>query len=111
MDVYFSTNKLQRLCSSEKDGERALGTQRARKLRQRLAELQAAANLNDISRLPPARCHELIGDRACQLSVDLQHPYRLLFIPANDPVPRKADGGLDWSGVTEVEIIDIDDTH
>jgi len=76
-----------------------------------MAELKAAVDLDDISRLPPARCHELTGDRAGQLSVDLKHPYRLLFIPANDPIIRKSDNGLDWSAVTEVEIIDIDDTH
>ena len=45
------------------------------------------------------------------MSVDLQHPYRLLFVPANNPVPTKEGGGLDWAGVTEIEIIEIVDTH
>jgi proteic killer suppression protein len=71
----------------------------------------AAVTLDDISRVPPARCHELTANRQGQLSVDLKHPYRLLFIPANDPVPRKVDGGLDWARVTEIEIIEIADTH
>lgn len=83
----------------------------AGKLLQRLMELSAADTLHDVSYLPPARCHELAGDRAGQLSVDLEHPYRLLFKVANTPIPRKADGGLDWSVVTEIEIIDIVDTH
>jgi len=78
---------------------------------QRLQELEAADSLADISRVPPPRCHELIGDRAGQISVDLVQPQRLLFIPANDPVPRAEDGGLDWSKVTEIEIIEIADTH
>jgi proteic killer suppression protein len=43
--------------------------------------------------------------------VDLDHPYRLLFIPANDPLPEREDGGLDWSQVAEVEIIGVVDTH
>ncbi|MBW4578676.1 MAG: hypothetical protein KME42_03765 [Tildeniella nuda ZEHNDER 1965/U140] len=59
----------------------------------------------------PGRCHELTGDQAGQLSLDLDHPYRLLFIPANDPIPRKKDSGLNWSEVTEVEILGIEDTH
>lgn len=81
------------------------------KLQQRLMELNAASCLADISSLPSARCHPLVGDRKGQISVDLKHPYRLLFIPANDPIPEKVDGGLDWSRVTEIEIIEITDTH
>jgi proteic killer suppression protein len=76
-----------------------------------MMELKAAISLDDISRLPPARCHELTGNRKGQLSVDLEHPYRMLFIPANNPIPEAEDGGLDWPGVTEIEIIGIVDTH
>jgi proteic killer suppression protein len=43
--------------------------------------------------------------------VDLDHPYRLIFIPANDPIPRKQDGGLDWCAVTQIEILEIVDPH
>jgi hypothetical protein len=38
---------------------------------------------------------------------DLMQPYRLLFIPANDPLPRVADGGIDQSLVTEIEILPL----
>ena len=74
-------------------------------------ELKAATCLDDILRKPPPRCHRLVGNREGQLSVDLVHPYRLLFIPANDPIPETDDAGLDWSRVTEIEIIEIGDTH
>jgi hypothetical protein len=43
--------------------------------------------------------------------VDLEHPYRLLFIPADDPIPFKKYGGIDLVLVTEIEIIEIEDTH
>jgi proteic killer suppression protein len=59
----------------------------------------------------PGRCHEVVGNRAGQLSLDLDHPYRLIFEPANDPIPRKDDGGLDWTKVTAVIIIGVEDTH
>ena len=111
MVVYFHTLKLQKSCCTEREAVRTYGAPLARKLMQRLQELDAAETLADIARVPPPRCHELKGDRAGQLSVDLQHPYRLLFIPANDPVPRLVDGGLDWNRVTEIEIICIADTH
>jgi len=71
----------------------------------------AATTLEDIKRLPGPRCHELKGNRAGQLSVDLDHPYRLIFIPANAPLPEKPDGGLDWNQITAIEITGIEDTH
>jgi proteic killer suppression protein len=111
MQVFFRSKKLQKICSSAKEIQKAFGTARARKLQQRLLELSAAENLSQISRLPPSRCHEMTSDRQGQLSVDLDHPYRLFFIPANDPVPFRDDGGLDWSAVTEIEIIGIEDPH
>jgi len=87
------------------------GPDKSRKLKQRLMELGAADTLSDISHLPPPRCHELTGKEAGIFSVDVDHPYRLLFIPANDPVPLLADGRIDRAKVTEIEIIEIKDTH
>ena len=111
MLIYFRTKKLQKTCSQERIMVKELGAARAGKLKQRLAELKAAETLSDISYLPPPRCHELTGTRAGQFSVDLEHPYRLLFIPADDPVPYRDDGGTNLLLVTEIEIIAIVDTH
>ncbi len=76
-----------------------------------MMELKAADTLADISHLPPPRCHELSGNKKGQLSVDLEHPYRLLFIVANNPYPERKSGGLESESVTEIEIIAIEDTH
>jgi len=53
----------------------------------------------------------MTGNRHGQISVDLDHPYRLFFIPANAPFPRREGGGLDWEAVTEIEIVEIEDPH
>ena len=90
MLIYFRTTKLQKTCSQEQKMIKELGGAMARKLRQRLTELKAADSLSDISHLPPPRCHELTGKRAGQFSVDLEHPYRLLFIPADEPGSAQA---------------------
>ena len=111
MDIIFKTNKLEKLCNHKTHRERECGQQRAKLLGRRLDEFRAADHLADIRSLPAPRCHELIGDRKGQLSVDLDHPYRLIFIVANEPVPLKADGGLDWSKVTAIKIIGVEDTH
>lgn len=111
MEVSFATRKMQKGCSSDKAMRRQWGDRLAQKLQQRLAELAAADSLADIARLPAAHCHELTGDRAGQLSVDLSHPYRLLFAPGNEPIPCKDDGGLDWTKVTKVVVLEVCDTH
>jgi proteic killer suppression protein len=111
MLIFFKTKKLQKICSQRREMQKHLGAGMAKKLQQRLMELNAAETLADISHLPPPGCHELTGNRAGQLSVDLEHPYRLLFVPANVPVPYFEGGGIDRELVTEIEIIAIDDTH
>ena len=111
MEVSFATKSMQKRCSEEKAMQKQWGKNLARRLRQRLMELRAAATLQDICRTPPARCHELKGNRKGQLSVDLEHPYRLIFKPDRSPVPRRKDGGLDWDSVTKVLVIEVVDTH
>jgi len=53
----------------------------------------------------------LNGNRKGQLSFDLDHPCRLIFLPNHKPMPSTDDGGLDWSQVTAVKILGIEDTH
>lgn len=57
------------------------------------------------------RCHEMKGDRAGQISLDLDGPYRLFVVPAASPPPTKDDGGLDWPRVTAICVIAVEDPH
>lgn len=111
MDVSFANRGMQKACSSAKESQKRWGERIARKLQQRLMELKAADTLADISHVPPARCHELSGDRAGQLSVDLVHPHRLIFKPGHDPIPEKLEGGLDRTKVTRIVVMEVCDTH
>lgn len=111
MRIAFRKSKLQKVCSSMREMEKAYGKDIARKLAQRLAELGAADTLADLSHLPPARCHALTADRLGQFSVDLAHPYRLLFEPDHDTVPMDDKGGVIREQITAISIIDVVDTH
>ena len=111
MVIYFRTRKLEKILNNEREMVKHLGQKGAEKGKRRMVELKAAGALSDISHLPPARCHQLTGKEAGIFSVDLEHPYRLLFIPADDPTPRREDGGIDTTKIKEVEIIEIRDTH
>ena len=110
MDIAFSTIKLQKTLNTQNLLVKVHGPDRARRIRKRLDDLNAATTLEDIRSLP-GRCHELTGDRAGQLALDLDHPYRLIFTPAHDPFPVKDDGGLDWTAVTAVVILGVEDYH
>lgn len=107
MDILFQTKQLHKEYNNMSLLQRRHGERRARLIRRRLDELHAADTLADIGHLPPARCHELTNNRKGQFSVDLDHPYRLLFIPAHDPIPMKADGGIDREQVVAIEIIGV----
>lgn len=110
MDIVFRTRKLEKQCNDAREGSRTWGTEQAERLRRRLDDLAAAANLG-VMRTLPGRPHELKADRKGQISIDLKHPYRLIIEPADDPVPTKSDGGLDWDSVTMVRVLEVTDTH
>lgn len=111
MDIRFRSKKLEKVCCQKSRRIKGYGAECGKKLGQRLDELRAASNLGYIRTLPMARCHELKAKRKGQFSVDLKHPLRLIFEPDHDPVPTKPDGGIDWSSVTSITIIEIEDTH
>lgn len=107
MEIDFKDRTLKDLCEQAKLSERKLGTKMARKLRARLADLMAASSVTELPRA--GRPHPLKGDRAGKFALDLVHQHRLVFKPAHNPVPRLQDSGIDWSRVTRVYIIWIED--
>jgi|SRR5579871_3577161 len=110
MDISFATSKMQKLCNSAKKLRGEFGDRMADVIQTRLADLAAAGCLEDM-RFLPGRCHELTGNLAGKLAVDLVHPDRLAFEPNHDPKPTKPDGGLDWKGVTKITVLAIGDYH
>ena len=113
MDIIFSSKKLQKQLSEAKVMVKVHGSRRTALLKVIMTQLRAAPNLGVFAPpySPPNRCHELKGNKKGQLSVDLDHPYRLLFEPINDPLPMRPEGGLDWLKVTAIQIRGVEDTH
>jgi plasmid maintenance system killer protein len=111
MEIGFPTTKTAKLFNSESKLRGEYGPRMAALIQQRLKELSAAENLEQMRKLPGARCHELLQDRAGTFAVDLVHPKRLIFKPDHDPVPTGTGGGIDWSQVTKIEFVEIDDYH
>jgi plasmid maintenance system killer protein len=110
VNIQFADQKFAKEVNDTRLLQRRHGLQRAKLIRRRLDELRAAQTLDEIRSLPAARCHELHGNRTGQLAVNLDQPYRLILTPT-PPIPTKPDGGLDWTRVTAIIVLAIEDYH
>lgn len=108
MEIVFQNQHLRDLCEKKKLAERKLGYICAKKLRLRLNEIRAASTVKDLAF---GRPHPLQGKRLGEMALDLTGGYRLVFAPAETPIPTNADGSVDWSRVTIIEIEYIGDYH
>lgn len=109
MDISFGSQKLQRQCAEERAMRDAWGPAVARKLMLRLTEMEAAETLDDLRRLPQARCQGHPTDKGL-LSVALSGPQRLVFEADYDPLPLAKGGGLDWGRVKKVRVLRVSAT-
>jgi len=110
VEISFTNQKLQKLCESEKELRRVYGTDSAKKVMRRLSDLRAAATLEEMRNLP-GRTHELDGDRAGQLAIDLAGGRRLVIAPTTGWPEAKEDGADVWAEVDAVQVLEIVDYH
>jgi plasmid maintenance system killer protein len=110
LDILFCNSKMEKECCDAKTRQKRHGEERARRLLRRLDELRAAETLAIMKTLP-GRCHELSADLKGKLAIDLDGPYRLIFEPANEPIPFDGNGSLDWNRVTVIRVLLIGDYH
>lgn len=113
MDLFISDKKLRRAIEQQTLDQR-YGTDMSKRISLRLNTLRAAESLGDFwpPKSGPERCHELKGDLIGIFSVDLKHPYRLLFKPKKEtPPPDRSDERQRWQSITAIDILAIEDTH
>lgn len=110
MVILFGSKQLQKRCNSLKNAQKFWGDRRGMLVMRRLDEIADSDTLEILIQVHP-RCHPLKGDLKGLWSVDLEHPYRLIFEPATDPLPMLKSGGLDTGRVTTVRILKVEDTH
>lgn len=114
MQVYISNKKMKRSIEDDGERKRRFGPEMAKKIQLRVGALVAAESLAVFwpPNSGPERCHELKGDMAGTFSMDLKHPYRLLFQPVDMPEGLEAgEGKQRWQAINAVEIVGIEDTH
>jgi proteic killer suppression protein len=109
--ISFKDGKTEKVFCDSKALRRRWGAEQAKMIARRITQLEAAENLATLRELPQVRAHELSGNRAGQISLDVKHPYRLIIVPDHVENPRKEDGGLDWDRITKVKVLGVEDTH
>lgn len=110
MEIQFASERLRDECNDSKSRARRYGKQGGKRLGQRLDDLDAVANLEDARSLP-GKLHELKGDRKGQLAMTVDGGKRLIMEPVDPDQARKPDGGLDWTLVTAIRILAVEDYH
>ena len=111
MVIVFKSRKLEKTFNSQKNLTKAYGVRLAKAVMVRMAVLRRSQTLARVPTTPPERRHQLVGQRKNQFAVDLVHPHRLIFKPANEPLPQAEDGGIDLNRVTAIMVLDVVDYH
>lgn len=108
MDISYANRDLEVLCTDARQAKKQLGAKGFEKLKRRLADCLAAAN---VRALVAGRPHPLTGDRAGEFAIDLDGGRRLVFAPNVEPVPEDSNGAIAWAQVTAIRIVFIGNYH
>jgi len=111
VEITFRTQKFQKEFSSERRLRKRYGDRMALTIMARIGFLKNASTLSRVPTTRPERRHQLKGDRNEMFAIDLVHPFRLVFEPNHDPLPRRKDGGIDLEQVTAIKILEVVDYH
>lgn len=110
MDLTFSEKTLGKVVNDDRKLFKAYGKKRGKLIKRRLDSLAAAENLEEL-RFAPGNFHELTGDRKGQWACNLDQPYRLIFVPHEDPIPTDEDGKYVWLEIKGVDVTEVVDYH
>ena len=79
MQVEYKNRNIEKVCTDASVATQKYGNEMAEKISQRISEIQAADNVEQMIQFHIGRCHELHGNRKKQYAVDLVQPKRLVF--------------------------------
>ena len=109
MKIVFKSNSLKKTCTKQKKARKKFGNKVADKLIQRLYELQAFDNLQQVPHKPPFRRHKLGGQYSGCFSIDLVQGYRLVFKPVGDSGQNEDE--LELKEIEKIIIWEVTDYH
>ncbi|MGI6594372.1 MAG: type II toxin-antitoxin system RelE/ParE family toxin [Christensenellales bacterium] len=80
MKITYKSKSIEKVCTNANVASKKYGYDMAGKIQQRIDEIKAADNVEQMIQFKIGRCHPLKGSRKNQYAVDLIHPKRLVFI-------------------------------
>ncbi|MDP4553572.1 type II toxin-antitoxin system RelE/ParE family toxin [Alkalihalobacillus macyae] len=104
MEIMYASPKLEKILTNPrliKKNYTAIHT----KISNRLSELRAANNLNEIPHVPPPRRHKLSGSHQGCWGVDVSKNFRIIL----RPIGNNEESVLDT--IRTIEILAIEDYH
>lgn len=104
LELSFENKQLRALCERENRAKAVLGDEVAKRLRARIADIDAASTYVDLVIGSP-RIVEY-KDREC-LVISLTNDLHLIMIPNHRNNPVDTDGKLDWGRVRRLKLIEI----
>jgi len=110
MNITFSEKTLKKVVNDDRKLVQKFGKRRADLIKRRLDDIAAAETLEELRHVP-GRYHELKSNRKGEWACDLDHPYRLIFVPHEDPIPTDEDGKYIWIEIRGVDVTEITDYH
>lgn len=108
LQLAFAKKSLRDLCENKVKADCDLGMEMAEKLRRRLADFRAATCVTDLVAGQP---RELKGGRRAEFTVELNRGSRVILCANHNTVPLFESGGVDWSKVTRVKILRIENNY
>jgi proteic killer suppression protein len=110
VEISYKNNKIKKSLTNDKELIKTYG-ELAKKIKQRLKELKEADSLLAISQLPALRLHPYKGGRTGEWSIDIKENWRIIFEIAQDPIPKREDGGVNLILISAIEIVSVEDPH
>lgn len=110
MRVTYKTKKLLASLTDDRMLVKKYGAL-AKKIKQRLNELESWPTLEDISHFPALHLHPLKGKRKEEWAITIQENWRLCFCLEDDPLPLLPDEGIDIKLIKKIKIIEVVDYH
>lgn len=86
MEIKYKNRNLKKISTNADIARRNYGEQMAKKIHQRIDNIIAADSVEMLVLCRIGRCHPLHGDRKGQYSMDLIHPYRLIFTRVDNEI-------------------------
>ncbi len=84
MEIKYKNNKLEKECTNYLISQRKYGKEMAFKIFERINQLISANSIEDLLRWNIGRCHKLKGDKKDFYSMDLIHPFRIVFTKSSN---------------------------